>query len=227
MGSGFDDWVYWHFFIITVNYNSSHIELHLTLIACFIRHNTTTFKISFTSTVYIEFIDFNGVLLLDDVCLTNLHEESLTALWLLTDLFFKVKVTLRLTISQSWRRSSSWAHGQIFITVWQLRSCFCGTPSLTRGRVAFFTTQPPFYNCQKLIEIPPPRFPLLFFMNALPRKPCLNSQATISVSECLQLSVFLSLETVFRNQLVSSNQSLHGNVFTRSFPRNDPHVTVW
>jgi hypothetical protein len=27
MGSGFDDWVYWHFFTITVNYNSSHIEL--------------------------------------------------------------------------------------------------------------------------------------------------------------------------------------------------------
>jgi hypothetical protein len=29
MGSGFDDWVYWHFFTITVNYNSPHIELLL------------------------------------------------------------------------------------------------------------------------------------------------------------------------------------------------------
>jgi hypothetical protein len=29
MGSGFDDWVYWHFFTITVNDNSSHIELLL------------------------------------------------------------------------------------------------------------------------------------------------------------------------------------------------------
>jgi hypothetical protein len=29
MGSGFNDWIYWHFFIITVNYNSSHIELLL------------------------------------------------------------------------------------------------------------------------------------------------------------------------------------------------------
>jgi hypothetical protein len=31
----------------------------------------------------------------------------------------------------------SGAHDQIFtsITVWQLRSCFCGAPSLTRGRV--------------------------------------------------------------------------------------------
>jgi hypothetical protein len=27
MGSGFDDWIYWRFFIITVIYNSSHIEL--------------------------------------------------------------------------------------------------------------------------------------------------------------------------------------------------------
>jgi hypothetical protein len=27
MGSGFDDWIYWHFFTITVNCNSSHIEL--------------------------------------------------------------------------------------------------------------------------------------------------------------------------------------------------------
>jgi hypothetical protein len=49
----------------------------------------------------------------------------------------KVKVTLRLTISQSvsWCRAPSGAHDQIFIAVWQLRSCFCGAPSLTRGRV--------------------------------------------------------------------------------------------
>jgi hypothetical protein len=42
MDSGFDDWVYWHFFTITVDYDSSDIEL-----------------------------------LLNDVCLTNLSEESL------------------------------------------------------------------------------------------------------------------------------------------------------
>jgi hypothetical protein len=40
MGSAFDDWVYWHFFTITVSYNTSH----------------------------------------NDVCLTDLYEESLTAL---------------------------------------------------------------------------------------------------------------------------------------------------
>jgi hypothetical protein len=47
MGSGFGDWVYWHLFTITVNNNSSHIEL-----------------------------------LLNDVCLTSLSEESLTAVWI-------------------------------------------------------------------------------------------------------------------------------------------------
>jgi hypothetical protein len=36
-----------------------------------------------------------------------------------------------------WRQSvsKSRAHDQIFITLWQLRSCFSGVPSLTRGRV--------------------------------------------------------------------------------------------
>jgi hypothetical protein len=27
MGSGFDDWVYWHFFTVTINYYSSHTIL--------------------------------------------------------------------------------------------------------------------------------------------------------------------------------------------------------
>jgi hypothetical protein len=35
----------------------------------------------------------------------------------------------------SWCRAPSGAHDQIFITLWQLRSCFYGAPSLTRGRV--------------------------------------------------------------------------------------------
>jgi hypothetical protein len=47
MGSRFRDWIYWHFFTITVNYDSSHIEL-----------------------------------LLNDVCLTNLYEESLPVVWI-------------------------------------------------------------------------------------------------------------------------------------------------
>jgi hypothetical protein len=47
-------------------------------------------------------------------------------------------VTLRMTVShsvKSWCRTPSTAHDQLFITLWQLRSCFCGASSLTRGRV--------------------------------------------------------------------------------------------
>jgi hypothetical protein len=36
------------------------------------------------------------------------------------------------SVSKSWCRAPSEAHDQIFITVWQLRSCFCGAPSLMR-----------------------------------------------------------------------------------------------
>jgi hypothetical protein len=39
------------------------------------------------------------------------------------------------SVSMSSCRAPSGAHDQIFITVWQLRSCFCGATSLTRGRV--------------------------------------------------------------------------------------------
>jgi hypothetical protein len=37
-----------------------------------------------------------------------------------------------LWISKSWYRAPSGAHDQIFITLWQIRSCFCVAPSLTR-----------------------------------------------------------------------------------------------
>jgi hypothetical protein len=62
---------------------------------------------------------------------------------LITKLISKqVKVTLRLTVSQSvsksWCQNPSGAHDQIFITVWQLRSCSCVAPSLTRWRVCLF-----------------------------------------------------------------------------------------
>jgi hypothetical protein len=39
------------------------------------------------------------------------------------------------SVSKSWCRAPSAAYDQIFITVWQLQSCFYGAPSLTRGRV--------------------------------------------------------------------------------------------
>jgi hypothetical protein len=36
------------------------------------------------------------------------------------------------SVSKSWCQATSGAHDQIFITRWQLRSCFCGTSSLTK-----------------------------------------------------------------------------------------------
>jgi hypothetical protein len=39
------------------------------------------------------------------------------------------------SISKFWCRAPSGAHDQRFIVVRVLRSCFCGAPSLTRGRV--------------------------------------------------------------------------------------------
>jgi hypothetical protein len=39
------------------------------------------------------------------------------------------------SICKSWCRAPSGVHDQIFITLWHLRSCFSGAPSLTRGRV--------------------------------------------------------------------------------------------
>jgi hypothetical protein len=58
----------------------------------------------------------------------------------LTKFKFKVKVTLRLTVSQSvsksWCRAPSEAYDQIFITLLTVTVLFfCGAPSLTRGRV--------------------------------------------------------------------------------------------
>jgi hypothetical protein len=39
------------------------------------------------------------------------------------------------SVSKSWCRAQSGTHDQIFLTMWQLRSCSCRSPSLTRGRV--------------------------------------------------------------------------------------------
>jgi hypothetical protein len=39
------------------------------------------------------------------------------------------------SVSMSWSRGPSGSHDQMFVTVWQLLSCLCGEPSLTRGRV--------------------------------------------------------------------------------------------
>jgi hypothetical protein len=57
-----------------------------------------------------------------------LSHPAATKISQLSSSHVKVKVTLRLTVSQSvsesWCRAPSGPHDQIFITVWQLRSCF-------------------------------------------------------------------------------------------------------
>jgi hypothetical protein len=60
MGSGFDDWLYWHFFKITINYNSSHIEILL---------NSLTDELR---------------LLSDECSMKNVSEESLINLGLIS-----------------------------------------------------------------------------------------------------------------------------------------------
>jgi hypothetical protein len=39
------------------------------------------------------------------------------------------------SVSRSWRRAPSGDHDEMFVTLWLLRSCFRGAPSLTRGWV--------------------------------------------------------------------------------------------
>jgi hypothetical protein len=138
-----------------------------------------------------------------------------------------------------------------------LRVCSCVALSLTRGRVCclqlllalagavilgsefrgtrdhILLSQIGDFPIHRLLRLTglrwgywtlPPRVPLLFFMNALPRK---NHVLIPKQRFGLQLSVSVSLETVFCNQLLSRNQSLSGNVFAHSFPRNGPHVTIF
>jgi hypothetical protein len=83
----------------------------------------------------------------------------------------KVKVTLRLTVSQSvskcWCRAPSGVHDQIFITVWQLQSCFlwgalsgertglsfvyvAGSCQRSLSRVRFYWYSRPYYTVSYL-----------------------------------------------------------------------------
>jgi hypothetical protein len=127
IGPGFYDWIYWHFFTITINYNSSQSKTRS------IPYWTTSV---FSSTVMNDELFPNYFLVLVSTATTFNDDCLANAL-----LSVKVKVTLRLTdrqsVSKSWCRAPSGAHDQIFITVSQLRSCFCRTTSLTRGRMSF------------------------------------------------------------------------------------------
>jgi hypothetical protein len=112
------------------------------------RNNCNTFKIT-------VIITYTSGLLFSS--LANTLHQSLNCLqpsWTLHTLWLnKVKVILRLTVSQSVSKSRcrapSGAHDQKFITVWQLRSCFCEAPSLMRGRVCLVYAAGP---CQRSLS---------------------------------------------------------------------------
>jgi hypothetical protein len=68
----------------------------------------------------------------------------------------RVRVTLRLTVSRSvsqcWCQAQCGAHDQIFIAVWQLRSCYCGVNCFT------------FYYFERTdSRSPPSKVPVLCF----------------------------------------------------------------
>jgi hypothetical protein len=107
MGSGFNDWIYWHFFTITINYNSSHIELLLNSL-------------------------MDELWLLSNEC--SLKNLWLTA-WNRSRSQSHI-ATDGQSVSKSWCPPSD-AHDQIFIAVWQLRSLLWGSLSDERTGLSF------------------------------------------------------------------------------------------
>jgi hypothetical protein len=113
----------------------------------------------------------------------------------------KSKVTLRLTASQSVSlgvKPPSGAHDQIFYTVWHLRSCFCGAPSLTRGRVS-----------------------LLYMLLALASAVFLGSESLGTRDQPLYCWEGLFTDPLFSNgRPILAGVRFCGNVFTESLPSN-------
>jgi hypothetical protein len=85
-----------------------------------------------------------------------------------------------------------------------------------------------FYNCHAaLIEITASTGSITVFCESVVSETMYQFPSNGLVSKCLQLSASVSVESVFRNYLVSKNQSLCGNAFAYSFPRNDPCITIY
>jgi hypothetical protein len=142
-GSGLDDLIYWHF-----DYNCNQLRqltisdcLRLTPVFTGLRVSSLprdwlgsdlrvahffSFRCSPVSTPQL-----NMELLMTELQLTC---DSLELNWTQSQSQSYIATDGR-SINKPWCRAPSGAHDQIFITVWLLRSCFCGASSLTRGRV--------------------------------------------------------------------------------------------
>jgi hypothetical protein len=60
----------------------------------------------------------------------------------------------RQSVSKSWCRAPSGAHDQIFITVWQLRSCFSVTPSVREDGFVLFICCWPLQLSLSRVRVP-------------------------------------------------------------------------
>jgi hypothetical protein len=120
VGSRSDDWIYW----------TSLLQLQLIITA----HTLNCFLITNFSLHFFWFSDwslrfyYSMRLTASQLRLTHasVSSQSQSQSHIATD---------GQSVCQSWCRTPSGAQDQIFITVWQLRYCYCGEPSLTRGRV--------------------------------------------------------------------------------------------
>jgi hypothetical protein len=124
MDSGFDNSIYWiiSHVVATIHYYSFKIAVSMTH-----KKNYNTLKVT-ASTTELPWTPSSWRIL----------ESSSLRLLNWTELSLNLSLTLRPTVSRPvclWIKHASGAYDQIFIIVWQLRVCWFGALSLTRGRV--------------------------------------------------------------------------------------------
>jgi hypothetical protein len=128
-GVGIGDWIYWPLIHAIGNYKQLQTTAN--------HHNT---RYAFSSLLSWPAVTWQRLLTMEILQLHALR-SSLHSLPYTTQLNsqLEVEVTVRLTVSQSVSLGVGPHLGLMtrytYITNWQLRSCFCGAPSLTRGRV--------------------------------------------------------------------------------------------
>jgi hypothetical protein len=98
------------------------------------------------------------------------------------------------SVTKSWCRAPFGARDEIFITVWQLRSCFCEALSLTRGRVCLL------YMLLALASAAdglPSSFAIPAFRRCLPNRCLANGHIRHSIYVCIRVCVFLDRDNLF------------------------------